>query len=134
MRGNNSFSILVLAFVFAVSLVSLPALGAGILSGALSLNDPVDDAFMNGDYTLEAEAFGTTLTNISFYYHNGSSGFACDNLTTGTLFTCEWDTTSVSDGLYNMTVNDSTGGFLATSTDVTIDNNPPKDEVEDLPF
>ena len=96
MRGNNNtFSIIVLAFVFAALMISLPALGASILSGALSLNDPVDDAFMSGTYTLEAEAFSTTLTNVSFYYHGGTSGSACDNLTTGTFWTCDWDNNKI---------------------------------------
>ena len=128
MRGiNNTFNPMALAivFVFAVALVSLPAVAADVLSGGLIIMDPIDNDYITGNHTMDAIAVGTNLTNITFYYHNGSSGYVCDNLTTGTEFTCDWDTSSVADGMYNITANDSSGGFLATSYNVTVDNNPP---------
>jgi len=96
---------------------------------SVTFNYPLGNETLKGTIILNATADYSCL-NATFYYSNSSNAWQYvigNNTTSGTIFTLVFDTNSLTDGVYNFTVNvtNSTLVNFSTSTNVTI-NNPPK--------
>ncbi len=120
--------------LFLSLMVILVAVGVWIALAAdeltdVTINHPSNNENISGNYTFSAATTGNA-DNVTFYYCNATSCYSiCVNDTTGTAFNCTFNTTSISDGTYdiNATAINSTGAEInATAiTSVTFDNTNP---------
>jgi len=96
---------------------------------------PTSGQNVSGSLLLNATIAANNVTNVTFYFYNSTSGVLIYNTTivNDTVDDIEFnytlDTTTVSDGIYNLTVNatNSTGDTTTNTsvTEVTIDNTVP---------
>lgn len=120
---KNSCLTVFVVFMFIFSLISVIVLAA---LTSVTLVYPADDDIILGTIELNATT-DDDAENATFYYYNGTYTEIGTNDTSGKMFNLTWDTTTLKDGYYNITVNASNDTFVVTNTsyDVLIDNTPP---------
>ena len=92
----------------------------GSAQAATTVNTPTASEVISGTYTLNATADDTcTWVNFSYSTDNATWTEIGANETLGTVFTKDWDTTTVGDGSYyiNATSNRTESGYVHFSID-----------------
>ncbi len=101
---------------------------AALALSTVTLNTPLSNTFITGNYTLNATTDDSNTTNVSFYYYNGSITLIGSNTTNSTSYTFVWDTSTVTDAMYNISAN-ATNASNANATvmnyNITVDNTYP---------
>ncbi|MBW2984347.1 hypothetical protein KY361_04485, partial [Candidatus Woesearchaeota archaeon] len=114
-------------YVLFFLLIVLLAISVIALS-SVTLNAPANNAYIRSTYLLNATT-DVTADNATFYYSNASVFYEIGtNTTNGTTFTFSWDTSAISDGAYNVTVNaTNASGTVVTdkNLNIVVDNTNP---------
>ena len=107
---------------------------AGLASAAsVTINSPQSSQNVSNTITLNVTVAGMpNTTNVTYSWINASGSVSSTNNITNTTanqseFTASYDTTTISDGYYNVTFNasNSTNSSASTATGILVDNTAP---------